>query len=126
LELLGANNPTSTAKDYRKKERVERKLTQWVIKENCMIITGHTHRPMLPEIGEPLYFNDGSCVHPRCIIAIEIVKGEVVLVKWATKTKKDGTLTISKEILAGPRKLRNYFDHNQLNSTKSPSILYKK
>lgn len=64
--------------------------------ENCMIITGHTHRPMFPEIGEPLYFNDGSCVHPRCITAIEIVEGDVTLVKWVVKTKKDGTLYIAR------------------------------
>lgn len=110
LEIYGANDPTSTAKNYTKKERVEKKLTKWVSKEDCIIITGHTHRPMLPEVGEHLYFNDGSCVHPRCITAIEIAEGDVILVKWVIKTKIDGTLYIAREVLAGPIKLKDYFN----------------
>lgn len=109
LNTFGVNDPTSTAKNYNKKDTVEKRLTEWVIKEKHILITGHTHRPMFPEQGEPAYFNDGSCVHPRCITAIEIADGYITLVKWNVKTKDDGTLFISREILAGPRKLRNYF-----------------
>ena len=75
-----------------------------------MMIAGHTHRPVFPEVGEPLYFNDGSCVHPHSITAIEISGGYISLVKWQIKTKQDGTLFVGKDILAGPRLLRNYFD----------------
>lgn len=110
LELLGINDTTSTAKNYEKKEAVERNLTEWVLKEKHMLIAGHTHRPMFPEIGEPPYFNDGSCVHPRCITGIEISYGYIILIKWSIKTKNDGTLFIGRDILAGPRKLKYYFN----------------
>jgi UDP-2,3-diacylglucosamine pyrophosphatase LpxH len=110
LESFGVNDPTSTAKNYKKKEAVGKKLTEWVIKEKHMLIAGHTHRPMFPEVGEPPYFNDGSSVHPRCITGIEIIDGEIILVKWAVKTKNDGTMYIGREILAGPRKLKDYFN----------------
>ena len=110
LESFGVNDPTSTAKNYYKKEAVGKRLTEWVIKEKHMLIAGHNHRPMFPEVGEPPYFNDGSCVHPRCITAIEIMESNIVLVKWNVKTKDDGTLYIGREELAGPRMLKDYFD----------------
>lgn len=109
LELFGVNDPTSTAKNYAKKDAVEKSLTEWVIREKQMLIAGHTHRPMFPEVGEPLYFNDGSSVHPRCITGIEIADGNITLVKWNVKTKDDGTLFIGRDVLAGPRKLNDYF-----------------
>jgi predicted phosphodiesterase len=109
LELYGVNDPTSTAKNYYKKEAVGNELIKWVKKEGHMLIAGHNHRPMFPEVGEPPYFNDGCCVHPRCITAIEIIDGNIILVKWNIKTKNDGTLFIGREILAGPRRLMDYF-----------------
>ena len=109
FELFGVNDPTSTAKNYDKKDAVEKKLTEWVIREKHMLIAGHTHRPMFPEVGKPQYFNDGSSVHPRCITGIEIADGNIALVKWNVKTKTDGTLFICREVLAGPRKLKDYF-----------------
>jgi UDP-2,3-diacylglucosamine pyrophosphatase LpxH len=109
LELFGVNDPTSTAKNYNKKDSIERKLTEWVLRKKHMLIAGHTHRPMFPEVGKPLYFNDGSCIHPRSITGIEIADGNIILVKWNIKTKNDGTLFIGKEILAGPSKLKDYF-----------------
>lgn len=109
FELFGLNDPTSTAKNYRKKGSIEETLTEWVIQEKQMLIAGHTHRPMFPEVGEPLYFNDGSCVHPRSITGIEITDGNITLVKWEIKTKNDGTLFIGREVLAGPRQLKDYF-----------------
>lgn len=109
LELLGINDPTSTAKNYKKKDDIEKMLTEWVIKEKHMLIAGHTHRPMLPDVGQPLYFNSGSCVHPRCITAIEIIDGYIILVKWNVKTKVDGTLFVRRDVLAGPKRLSDYF-----------------
>jgi len=109
LELFGVNDPTSTAKNYRKKDAVEKKLTDWVIQEKHMLIAGHTHKPMFPEVGCPPYFNDGSSIHPRSITAIEIADGNIALVKWSVKTKDDGTLFIGREVLAGPRRLTDYF-----------------
>jgi hypothetical protein len=109
LELFGVNDPTNTAKNYDKKDAIEKKLTEWTLREKHMLIAGHTHRPMFPEVGNPLYFNDGSSVHPRSITGIEIVGGSIALIKWNVKTKDDGTLFIGREVLAGPRKLKDYF-----------------
>ena len=111
LESFGVNDPTSTAKNSDKKDAVEKKLIEWVTRENLMLIAGHTHRPMFPEVGEPLYFNDGSSVHPRCITGIEIVDGKITLVKWNVKTKDDGTMFIGREVMAGPRELKDYHQH---------------
>jgi len=108
LESFGVNDPTSTAKSYNKKNAVEKQLIEWVTKENHMLIAGHTHRPRFPEVAEPQYFNDGSSVHPRCITGIEITDGNITLVKWDIKTKLDGTMFIGREILAGPRALKDY------------------
>jgi len=109
LELFGFNDPTSTAKNYRKKDSIEKNLTEWVKQEKHMLITGHTHRPMFPEPDKPHYFNDGSCVHPYSITGIEITDGNISLVKWSVKTRDDGTMYIGREVLAGPKRLMEYF-----------------
>lgn len=110
LELVGFRDPTSASKNYEKKNVIEKHLANWAEKEKQMIIAGHTHRPVFPKLGEPLYFNDGSCVHPRCITAMEIQDGEISLVKWCLMTRKDQSLYVGREILAGPVKLQNYFE----------------
>lgn len=109
LELFGITNPTSPAENQEKKEKIARRLTDWVIQEDRMLIAGHNHRPMFPEIGEPLYFNDGSCVHPLFITGIEIDKGEIALVKWSVKVRGDGLLYVGKDLIAGPKKLGDFF-----------------
>ncbi|MDQ7092226.1 metallophosphoesterase family protein [Desulfosporosinus sp. PR] len=109
LESFGVNDPTSTAKNYHKKDTVEKRLTEWVEREKHILIAGHTHRPMFPEIGKPQYFNDGSSVHPRSITGIEIADGCIALVKWNVKTRDDGTLFIGRDILAEPVELKNFF-----------------
>jgi UDP-2,3-diacylglucosamine pyrophosphatase LpxH len=109
LELFGVNNPTSPAQNQEKKEIVGKRLTDWVVKENHMLIGGHNHRPMFPELGEPLYFNDGSCVHPQFITGIEIDKGEISLIKWGVKVNPGGILYVGKDIIAGPKKLKEFF-----------------
>lgn len=109
LEIYGVNDPTSTAKNYNKKNIIEERFSQWAKEKQTMVIAGHTHRPMFPEVGEVPYFNDGSCVHPRCITAIEINHGEIELVKWCISARRDGTLAILRSVLAGPRKINDYF-----------------
>ncbi len=109
LELVGIKDPTSTSKNYRMMNSVERKLTAFSTENHQMIICGHTHRPVFPRVGEPLYFNDGSCVHPRCITAIEIRNGTISLVKWAVMTKPDRTLFVGREVLETPIRLTDYF-----------------
>lgn len=109
LELLGLHDPTNTADNSIKKNMVERKLMEWSKSENQMIIAGHTHRPVFPKVGEPLYFNDGSCVHPRCITTIEIEGGNISLIKWTIQTNKKRILYVGREVLEGPIPLENYF-----------------
>lgn len=114
LELFGINNPTSPAQNQEKKEKIGRRLTDWVISENQMLIAGHNHRPMFPEIGEPLYFNDGSSVHPNFITGIEIFKGQITLVKWGIKVNEKGLLFVGKDIIAGPKKLRDFYEAERI------------
>lgn len=109
LEAIGVNDPTSPAKNYEIKISVAIQLTEWVIQQKHMLIAGHNHKPSFPEVGQPPYFNDGSCIHPRCITGIEISEGTIRLVKWSVKTKEDGTLYIDRDILGGPRNLNDYF-----------------
>ena len=109
LELSGVHDPTSAARNYRKKDKVERRLAEWAKENRQPLICGHTHRPVLPKPGEGLYFNDGSCVHPRCITALEIRDGSISLIKWALKTKADRTLYVGREVLEGPYPLSAYF-----------------
>lgn len=108
MENFCFKDVTRTAKNYKKKNEVARRLTEWVIKENKIIIAGHTHRPMFPEPGEPPYFNDGSCVHPRCITGIEINDGNISLIKWSIKSSEIGNLKVEKDIIAGPNKINDY------------------
>lgn len=109
LELIGFNDITRTAKNYESRYKVEAKLTQWVQNYKHILIAGHNHRPYFPEVGYPPYFNDGSCVHPRCITGIEIIDGCIMLIKWSVKANEQGLLYVGKEILAGPRRLDLYF-----------------
>lgn len=105
LETIAVHDPTSAAKNNKKRILIERKLIDWVNKENKMMIAGHTHRPVFPSEEEPPYFNDGSCVHPRCITCIEIEDGYITLVKWAYFIRKDGTVYVGRELLEEPRRL---------------------
>ena len=106
LQILGVKDPTSAAMNSRKRVKVEKRIIEWVKSKNQIIIAGHTHLPRFPiSKNDPLYFNDGSCVHPRQIIGIEIENSEIKLIKWSLKPNPDGVLFVTKDILAGPRKL---------------------
>lgn len=105
LEFFGHNDPTSAAKNFEERRKVERKILQWVIKNKQTVIAGHTHRPTCPRENEPPYFNVGSCVHPNCITCIEIVNSEILLVKWYFKTKEDRSIYVERNPLSLPRKI---------------------
>jgi UDP-2,3-diacylglucosamine pyrophosphatase LpxH len=110
LETLGINDPTSAAKNYTKRKQTEDRLIEWVAGNRRMLVAGHTHRPTFPDAGEPPYFNDGSCVHPGCITAIEITGGRITLVKWCVKVRADGVLYVGRDVIAGPALLTEYFN----------------
>jgi UDP-2,3-diacylglucosamine pyrophosphatase LpxH len=61
---------------------VERRIMEWVETSGQMIICGHTHRPFSAAPGETPYFNTGSCIQPGQITALELVNGELSLVRW--------------------------------------------
>ncbi|MGD2157784.1 MAG: hypothetical protein PVG32_13000 [Anaerolineales bacterium] len=111
LQILGVRDPTSPAKNFSKRGKVENEIIAWVEENHQFIICGHTHHSMFPKIGQSLYFNTGSCVHPRCITGIEIENGQIALIKWWFAPNENGYLTIKKEYIpgAGPEKLINFF-----------------
>ncbi len=108
LELVGFSDPKSAAKNNKVKEKVEIRLKSWTEGKNILLIAGHTHRPVFPQPGEGRYFNDGSCVHPWSITAIEISSGRISLVGWRQKIREDGTVYIGKDVIAGPAPLITY------------------
>lgn len=109
LELFGVKDPTSSDINFRKKNKIEQQLSKWAERHNQLLIAGHTHRAVFPTPREPKYFNDGSCIHPRCITAIEIENGAISLVKWSVLTKNDGSLYVGRTLLEGPVELEEYF-----------------
>lgn len=101
LEQLGVLDPTSAAKNHTRKRRTEQQLCRWAKKNHRILITGHTHRPMLGSEASPC-FNTGSCVHPRCITCIELEHRCLTLVKWTMLTRPDQTLYVGREVLGDP------------------------
>ncbi len=109
LNVIGISDPTRPAKNHKELIKVERRTKKWITENNNRItIAGHTHRPRFPEPGDIPFFNDGSCVHPRCITGIEIENGKITLIKWLIDTNDDGILQIVRVVLEGPRKLTDY------------------
>jgi len=99
LEHFGVLDPTSAAKNYVHKDRVEQNLSRYAKEMHRPLVTGHTHRPRLDP--QSLYYiNTGSCVHPRCITCLEIAWGRITLVKWTLSVKKDRTLFVAREVLS--------------------------
>ena len=114
LQLCGVKDPTSPAKNFKKRNKIEKKLEKWVIENKQILIAGHTHRSVFPIPGKPPYFNTGSCVHPRCIVGIEINDGSITLIKWYVNVKESndsGTLFIDRKELAGPIGLQDFFNN---------------
>ena len=106
---FGISDPTSPAKNYKGLVKVERKLNQWIVNnKQQMLICGHTHRPRFPDPGDIPLFNDGSCVHPKSIIGIEIENYQISLVKWYLDGGDESGNTILKTILEGPVSLEKY------------------
>lgn len=95
LEQLGVPDPTSAAKNNRKKKRAEKRLTHWARQHHHLLITGHTHHPMIGTPSSP-YSNTGSCVSPSGITCIEITNRCLTLIKWALGTRPDQTLFVKR------------------------------
>ena len=113
LQIVGVKDPTSPAKNFDKRLKLEKEMTEWLEmnkKELGLLIVGHTHRPYLPDVNESPYCNTGSCVHPRCITAIEIENGEIRLIEWFidVNSAAGGNLFVNRKQIVGPRKLQDF------------------
>ena len=108
LETLGIKDPTSASQNPRLKIRIEDEFCKWAMDRNLSIITGHTHRYVFPSCDDVISecYNDGCCVYPQFITAMEIVNDNISLIKWSIGTKPDGVLFVEREVIAGPRSLK--------------------
>lgn len=109
LELIGFLNPIGAGREHRDFEKCEKKFNAYAEKLGKILILGHTHRPVFPKPSEGLYFNDGSCIHPRCITGIEIENNSICLVKWNVQTKENGTLYVGRDVLEEPVNILKYY-----------------
>ena len=114
LQNAGFRPRITPAGNYALMKKVESRLTSWCRRTGIPLIAGHTHQPEFPAQGNPPYFNCGSCVHPRCITAIEIQDDMISLVKWHLSTplaesRGEGSeVCIIRTILQGPMPLNAY------------------
>ena len=76
-----------------------------------MILCGHTHNSRFPNVYEPPYFNDGCCVLPYAMTAIEIEKGKIKLVKWEINAQETGSLWVVRKIIGGPTPISSYLQY---------------
>ena len=112
FEQIGIKDPTSAAKNYGVTKQTEKKLKKWSVENNKILIAGHTHRPIFPKIGQSLYFNDGSCIHPNGITCLEIENGNISLVKWEFKVDNNELISVGRKVLDGCEPIINFFKSN--------------
>jgi UDP-2,3-diacylglucosamine pyrophosphatase LpxH len=108
LEQIGFSAPTSGARTYKCKNKIEESLSNFAQTAHVLLIAGHTHKPAFSAPGNS-YFNDGCCIYPSVITGIEISNGSISLVKWEVKPNNQNILFIAKAILEGPINLNLYF-----------------
>ena len=109
FERVGVKDPTSAAKNNEVIKKIEKRLEKWSIENNKILISGHTHRATFPKVGQSLYFNDGSCIHPNGITALEIENGNITLVKWLFELNEEGIVFVKRNILDGSEKIIDFF-----------------
>lgn len=109
LEWFGVKDFTGSAKNYYFKNLSEKKLEKWSIENNKILIAGHTHRAIFPKVGQSLYFNDGSCIHPNGITCLEIENGCISLVKWEYKVNGEGIILVERKVLEGNESIIDFF-----------------
>lgn len=109
FEWLGIKDFTGSAKNYYFKGWSEKRLEKWSIKNNKILIAGHTHRAIFPKVGQSLYFNDGSCIHPNGITCLEIQNGCISLVKWKYKVNEEGMILVERKVLEGAEAIISFY-----------------
>ncbi len=101
LQRYGLHDPTSPARNNRRRIALEEQIARWVRLRHQPVLTGHTHHPLFPPEGDVPYYNAGSGVHPYSVTAVEISEGKICLVKWSHASSNGGP--IEREVMAGPR-----------------------
>lgn len=104
LENIGLKDPTGTSKNHGVTKNTEKKLQEWSKINHKILIAGHTHRAVFPNTGESMYFNDGSCIHPNGITALEIENGNITLVKWEKEK-----FSITRKIIEGNQSILSFY-----------------
>ncbi|MBU4344009.1 MAG: hypothetical protein L6247_08570 [Desulfobacteraceae bacterium] len=134
LQKYGIKDPTRAAANPGLSNEIDKKFYHLAMnndKNIDIIIAGHTHRPVYENLSlterrsiqtktasvsgagkklkpEPVYYNTGSCVHPRCITGIEITMEDsapsLKLIKWGYDATpcleaETYTLTIKRTVL---------------------------
>lgn len=111
LEKNGVNDPTKSIKNYKVAKNTEKILENYSIKNNKILIAGHTHRPVFPKDNNSLYFNTGSGVHPNGITSIEIDNGYIALVKWEYKINRGELFSVRRNVLER-KKISSFYKNN--------------
>jgi UDP-2,3-diacylglucosamine pyrophosphatase LpxH len=126
LQAFGVKDPTRPSQDMSKIRDVERKIMAWIKEhDNQMVICGHTHRPVFPEVEQTPYFNIGCCVHPRFITGIEIDQGTICLVKWwidsdIKRPREFGQMFVTRQEIRPAQNLAAYFGVSLQQLTADP------
>ncbi len=108
LHVVGFQNPSSPAKNFYKRHKVERNYKKWIQKHKIMLICGHTHRPKFPKKMELPYFNTGCCINTRSITGIEIIDGSILMVDWRITANEEGVLQVKRTVVRGPEPIETF------------------
>ncbi|MDK2808216.1 MAG: hypothetical protein PWP24_951 [Clostridiales bacterium] len=100
LEKIGINYPMGSTGSITYQELRPNKIERWANSEKQLTVAGHTHHAMCKPDAASFYFNSGSCIHPRCIVALEIDARKIRLVKWGVAVDSCNYMHIQKEVLS--------------------------
>lgn len=102
LHAVGIKSPTSPTRNSYQRHKVERNCVRWIRRNGVAMICGHTHRVRFPNEGDAAYFNSGSGIFNGYITGLEIVDGQIWLIRWQMEPDYDGVLSISRSVMDGP------------------------
>lgn len=108
LHSFGIRNPASPVKNTFKRHKIERNFKKWIKKNKKILICGHTHRFKFPREGELPYFNTGCATYPTIVTGIEILDGNIQLVRWKTEPDNQEILKVRRAVLRGPKPIKDF------------------
>ncbi len=111
VHVVGFKNPSSPARNYQKRHKVEKKYNKWIQENKDMLICGHTHRAKFPKKGHLPYFNTGSCIHSKGLSGIEIINDQIMTIQWRLEADENGYVKVVRHIIHGPGPLTSFAFH---------------